>query len=114
VRNQDTLLVYDITTQSRHFDAGLDAVFDSQFQNDGIGWDGNYGLTITSGKSSSPFALKVALLHVSAHLGDDYEERTQTPRLNYTREELSVAASWRPLARTRLYGGIGAAYRTRR
>ena len=94
-------------------DAGLDAVFDSQYKNDGIGWDGNYGLTVTTARSSSPFAFKLALLHVSAHLGDEYEERTQTPRLNYTREEFSMAASWTPRDRTRVYGEFGIAYRMR-
>jgi hypothetical protein len=91
-------------------EAGLDAVFDAQYKNDGIGWDGNYGLTVTTGKSSSPFALKMAVLHVSAHLGDEYEERVQVGRLNYTREEFALAASWRPRARTRVYGELGIAY----
>ncbi len=53
-------------------DAGLDAVFDSQNKNDGIGWDGNYGLTVTTVKASSPFGFKVGVLHTSAHLGDEY------------------------------------------
>jgi hypothetical protein len=94
-------------------DAGLDAVFDSQHRNDGIGWDGNYGLTVTTARPSSAFAFKLALLHVSAHLGDEYEERTQAARLNYTREEFSLATAWRPRARTRLYGELGIAYRMR-
>src|SRR5688572_4052544 len=60
-------------------EAGLDAIFDAQFRNDALGWDGNYGLTVTTATSTSPLAFKVALLHLSAHLGDEYEERTQTP-----------------------------------
>jgi Protein of unknown function (DUF1207) len=91
-------------------DAGLDAVFDSQNSNDGIGWDGNYGLTVTTAKTSSRFAFKVALLHVSAHLGDEYEERTQIDRINYTREEIAVAVSFRPRTRLRVYGELGTAY----
>jgi hypothetical protein len=111
------ILRFDSSASGRSWqisiDAGLDAVFDSQYKHDGIGWDGNYGLTVTTAKSSSRFAFKVALLHLSAHLGDEYEQRTQTPRVNYTREEFSVAAAWRPLTRARLYGEFGIAYRIR-
>jgi hypothetical protein len=91
-------------------EAGLDAVFDSQYRNDGIGWDGNYGLTVTTAKATSPFAFKVALQHTSAHLGDEYEERTQAARVNYTREELALALAWRPRPRARVYGELGLAY----
>ena len=91
-------------------DAGFDSVFDSQYSNDALGWDGNYGLTVTTTKRTSPFAFKLAVLHVSAHLGDEYEERTQAPRLNYTREELAVAAAWRPRPRARIYGELAIAY----
>ena len=52
-------------------DAGLDAMFDSQFKNDAIGWDGNYGLTLTTTTAASPLGFKVAALHVSSHLGDE-------------------------------------------
>jgi Protein of unknown function (DUF1207) len=91
-------------------DAGLDALFDSQYRNDGIGWDGNYGLTVTTTSKASPFAFKLAVLHVSAHLGDEYEERTHARRVNYTREELAIAAAWQPRSRARLYAELGAAY----
>jgi hypothetical protein len=91
-------------------DAGLDGVFDSQYSNDGIGWDGNYGLTVTTTKRASRLAFKLAMLHVSAHLGDEYGERTRAARLNYTREELAVAAAWRPRPHARVYAEFGAAY----
>jgi hypothetical protein len=91
-------------------DAAFDAVFDSQYKNDGIGWDGNYGIMVTTTGKSSPFAFKFAVLHTSAHLGDEYEERTGTSRINYTREEVALGASWRPRARTRIYGELGMAY----
>ena len=91
-------------------DAGLDAIFDSQNSNDGIGWDGNYGLTVTTATASSRWAFKAALLHVSAHLGDEYEERTQIERTNYTREEVALALAFHPRTRLRFYGELGAAY----
>ena len=92
------------------FEGGLDAVFDSQNRLDVIGWDGNYGLTVTT-TSDSPLSLKFAVFHVSAHLGDEYQERTGRVRLNYTREELSVGAAWRWSPRWRAYGETGVAYK---
>ena len=56
-------------------DAGLDAVFDSQNRAEVVGWDGNYGLTVTTA-SGGAVALKIAVLHVSAHVGDEHRERT--------------------------------------
>ena len=75
-------------------DAGLDALFDSMHKLDAIGWDGNYGLTFETA-SRGPLALRVALFHISAHLGDEYAIRTGTARFNYTREEFAVGARWR-------------------
>ena len=91
-------------------DAGLDVLFDSQFKNDAIGWDGNYGLTVTTATSTSALAYKVAVLHMSAHIGDEYEERTGTRRINYTREELALGLAWRFKPRWRAYGEAGVAY----
>jgi Protein of unknown function (DUF1207) len=94
-------------------DAGLDAVFDAQLKNDAIGWDGNYGLTVTTATAASPLAFKVAVLHVSAHLGDEYDDRTDLSRINYTREEVALGTAWRFKPRWRAYGDVGIAYRMR-
>ena len=91
-------------------EAGLDALFDSRNRLDVVGWDGNYGVTITTA-SGSPIALKIALLHISAHLGDEYQERTGRPRINYTREEVSVGAAWRWSHRWRAYVESGMGFR---
>jgi Protein of unknown function (DUF1207) len=91
-------------------EAGLDAIFDSQSKLDAIGWDGNYGLTVTTATTTSPLAFKVALLHLSAHLGDEYEARTGIQRINYTREEAAFGAAWRFRPRWRAYGEAGVAY----
>ena len=61
----------------------------------------------------SPFAFKIALLHLSSHLGDEYQERTQAQRINYTREELAFATAWRLRERTRVYGEMGVGYHAR-
>ena len=94
-------------------DAGIDAVFDSTYKNDGIGWDGNYGFTFTAASAAAPFSVKLAWLHVSAHLGDEYEARTDAERINYTREELAFAIAWRPRVTMRVYGELGLAYLNR-
>ena len=90
-------------------DAGLDAVFDSDNKQDAIGWDGNYGLTVTTA-SGAPLAFKFALLHQSSHLGDEYVARTGRERLNYTREEFALGVSARLAPRWRAYGETGVAY----
>ena len=90
-------------------EAGFDALFDSQNKLDVVGWDGNYGLTVTTA-SSSPLAWKFALLHVSSHIGDEYQARTGRERVNYTREEVSVGAAWRWSPHWRAYGETGVSY----
>jgi hypothetical protein len=93
-------------------EAGLDALFDTQRKNDGIGWDGNYGLTVTTA-STGAWAFKAAILHTSAHLADEYSDRTGRTRSEYTREELAVGTAWASRRRWRLYGEFARAY-TRR
>jgi hypothetical protein len=90
-------------------EAGFDAMFDSQHRLDVVGWDGNYGLSVTTA-SKRRMALKFALLHISAHVGDEYQARTGRNRINYTREEVAVAADWRWWRRWRAYLETGAAY----
>ena len=87
-----------------------DALFDSQNRLDVVGWDGNYGLTVTS-SSTGRVALKFALLHISGHLGDEYQDRTGRLRINYTREEFSVGAGWRWAPGWRVYAESGVGYR---
>jgi hypothetical protein len=89
-------------------DAGLNAQFDSNNKLDNVGWDGNYGLTLTT--SSGPLGFKLAILHDSAHVGDEYAERTGRTRLDYTREEVIVGLSVRPANGWRLYGEGGYGY----
>jgi hypothetical protein len=90
-------------------EAGLDALFDTQNKSDLIGLDGNYGLTMTTASRSS-WTFKIAVLHTSAHLGDEYGERTATDRINYTREEVALASAWRFQPQWRLYGEVATGY----
>jgi hypothetical protein len=90
--------------------AGFDALFDSQHKNDGIGWDGNYGLTVTTAAVQSRLGMRAAILHHSAHLGDEYAERTGARRHNYTREEFAFGVAWTIRPGWRSYGEVGVAY----
>ena len=83
-------------------EAGIDAVFDSNRKMDNLGWDGNYGFTLTT-KTGGPFAFKLAYLHISAHVGDEYAERTGRARIDYTREEVVLGVSWHPAPEWRVY-----------
>jgi hypothetical protein len=90
-------------------DAGFDAVFDSQNSLDNIGWDGNYGFTVTTA-SGSRLSYKVGILHCSGHIGDEYIERTGRTRLGYSREELAVGARYRLATAWSGYAELGVAY----
>lgn len=89
--------------------AGFNGQFDRDYSNDNIGWDGVYGLLGTM-RVTGTLALRTGVAHVSSHVGDEYAERTGRQRINYTREELLVGASWKPLPRWRVYAELGAAY----
>jgi hypothetical protein len=108
------LLRVDTASPSRRswqvsFDAGLDALFDSEYSDTAIGWDGNYGVTATTA-SQGPWAFKIAWLHVSAHVGDEYEDRLARRRIDYTREEIAAGVSWQPSPRWRTYGEVGRSF----
>jgi uncharacterized protein DUF1207 len=88
---------------------GIIGMYDMENAQDNIGWDGIYGL-LGTGLLTSEVAWKLGLHHISAHLGDEYVERTGRGRLGYTREELLGGVSWAPAPRWRLYGEGGWAY----
>lgn len=89
-------------------DAGLNAQFDSNNKLDNIGWDGKYGLSVTTA-TGGPLSLRVGIFHDSAHIGDEYAERTGRTRIDYTREELVFGAAFRLARGLRTYaeGGYG-------
>ena len=91
-------------------DAGLDALFDADNKMDNIGWDGNYGLTLTTA-SVAPWSFKLGILHLSAHVGDEYIERTGRQRINYSREEIALGAGYRWDRGWRAYAETGVAYK---
>lgn len=89
-------------------EAGIKGQFDGEHSLDNIGWDGNYGLVLT-GRWNERWGWKVGSFHTSAHVGDEYIERTGRRRIGYTREEAVLGLSWTPGLRWRFYaeGGWG-------
>jgi hypothetical protein len=90
-------------------DAGLDFQVDSVHKQDSIGWDGSYGLTLTT-SSGGPWSFKAAHIHTSGHVGDEYAERTGRLRIDYTRAELAFGAARRIGRGARAYAELGWAY----
>ncbi len=87
-------------------DAGFLGLFDIDQGYDNLGWDGNYGVMITH-PVGKRVAARVAWLHTSSHVGDEFAERTGRTRIGYTRQELALGLSWRPGSAWRLYGEYG-------
>jgi hypothetical protein len=80
---------------------------------DNIGWDGNYGLSMTTSRAGGKRAYLIGILHTSAHVGDEWIERTGRQRLNYTREEARTAVSWQLTPSWRTYFEAGYGYTLR-
>jgi hypothetical protein len=93
-------------------EAGFASHFDNDVDQDNIGWDGHYGLTLTAGHGET-LAWKVGLFHTSAHVGDEYAERTSRRRIGYTREEVLAGLSYRLAPRLRAYFESAYAYELR-
>ena len=92
--------------------AGLNGLFDAENRADAVGWDGNYGLALTTA-ARGPLAVKIAMQHVSGHLGDEYADRTGLTRINYDRNEIALGLSLRLTRGWRTYGEAGAGYKNR-
>jgi hypothetical protein len=90
------------------FEGGFSGHFDTDHSLDNIGWDGFFGLQL-SWKPTEELGFRFGTLHDSAHVGDEYAERTGRQRIGYTREELNLGVSWAVNPWWRLYaeGGYG-------
>jgi hypothetical protein len=90
------------------FEGGFFGQFDIGNSLDNIGWDGLFGLYL-SWLPTADLGFRVGTKHDSAHVGDEYAERTGRQRIGYTREEFVAGVSWRPAAKWRIYaeGGYG-------
>jgi len=93
--------------------AGFYGQFDIDHSLDNIGWDGLYGLVLSSAPTSGRgLGVRMGVQHWSSHVGDEYAERTGRRRIGYTREEVMAGVAWPGLLRDRgwrayLEGGYG-------
>lgn len=62
---------------------------DPHYDLDDIGWDGSYSLLLSRALSRR-FQFHFGTKHLSAHLGDEYVERTGRARVGYTRDEITL------------------------
>jgi hypothetical protein len=90
-------------------DAGFFGHFDIKHSLDNIGWDGVYALT-ASWKPSELWEIRIGSQHDSAHVGDEFAERSGRQRIDYTRVEFIVGVSCRVSEHWRGYGEAGYGY----
>lgn len=88
---------------------GFHGQFDNDHEQDNIGWDGIYGLSLTT-RLNRYLACRIGIKHISAHIGDELIERTGRIRIGYTRQELRAGLAWSPDTRMVLYSEAGYAY----
>lgn len=94
-----------------NLEVGFDAQFDNENAQDNIGWDGHYGLLLTA-IPARDLAVKLGMMHVSSHVGDEYMQRTGRQRIEYTRGE-AVAAVSRGIGLWQAYAEAGWGYELR-
>lgn len=88
---------------------GFHGQFDNAQSQDNIGWDGIYGFHVAT-RENPRFAWRVGMKHISAHIGDEYIERTGRSRIAYTRQEFRAGLAWSPQIKTTVYSEAGYAY----
>lgn len=91
------------------FEGGFLGHFDLGYSLDNIGWDGLFGLLLDY-KPRPDLAFRFGTLHDSAHVGDEYAQRTGRSRVGYTREELVLGVSWQATRSWRTYFEVGSQF----
>jgi len=60
-----------------------------------------------------PFQAKLAVYHISSHVGDEYLiSHPEFQRINYFRDAIVLGGGWFPFPDLRVYGELGYAFRT--
>jgi len=90
-------------------EVGFFGHFDLEHSLDNIGWDGWYALRF-SHDLPGPLSWRVSLRHLSAHVGDEFIERTGRRRIGYTREDLQLGIAWTLPPDVDIYLGSGYAH----
>ena len=87
-------------------DAGFLGDFDREASLDNLAWSGTYAIQL-AWRAAERVAWRLGFAHESSHLGDEYVAETGRPRVNYTRDELRLGASWQASEPVRLYAEYG-------
>jgi hypothetical protein len=90
-------------------DVGFHGIFDSDNSLDNIGWDGIYAF-LTEFRYHETLTWLLGIHHTSSHIGDEYAERTEQNRINYTREELRGGINWQFHPHWQTYAEAGWGY----
>jgi len=88
------------------FEGGFAGQFDITWSWDNNGWDGFYGLYLST-MISPELGFRVGTQHNSSHIGDEYSERVGRDRIHYTREEAVIGVAWTFRPRTTFYSELG-------
>ena len=90
------------------FEGGYFGQFDRDHSLDNIGWDGLFGLYL-SWLPHEDLGFRIGMKHDSAHVGDEYAERTGRKRIGYTRQEIVAGVNHRLTPKWQVYaeGGYG-------
>ena len=83
-------------------EGGLFTQFDMFNGLDNMGWDGRYGAYI-AWDWSDLIVTRFGYRHLSAHLGDEYIEKTGRRRVNYTRDDFRIGIGYRFLKNSLIY-----------
>ncbi|UCE88161.1 MAG: DUF1207 domain-containing protein [Pseudomonadota bacterium] len=90
-------------------EVGFHGQFDVDESQDNIGWDGIYALDAAY-RLSEALAFRVGTRHISAHIGDEYMQRTGRERIQYTRQEIRAGLVWSIKKRLQTYADAGYGY----
>lgn len=93
-------------------DGGFFSQFDIESNWDNLGWDGFYGLALSSSLGSTA-AVEVGAFHTSGHVGDEYTAGSGRQRVGYTRAELKGGINWEFAHRWTTYGELAYGYELR-
>lgn len=90
-------------------EAGFHGQFDQDRSQDNIGWDGLYGINLFYHPAGN-IVYRFGSKHISAHIGDELQERTGRTRISYTRNEIRAGLVWSPNNKVDNYIDVGRAY----
>jgi hypothetical protein len=90
-------------------EVGFSEQADPDYELDDIGWDGLYAILVCR-EIRPRWFLQFGNKHLSAHVGDEYAERTGRRRVGYTRDEFTLGATHRFVSGLTAYLELGVSF----